>query len=219
MKLSNAALENMREVPCDFEADVEAIRNEIAMSGEAHARANLLSHLLSGADDDRRQGWLDYADAVMAAAATVARADAERLAKLLFDDDMGRADEVPIERDGSRAYDAWVRAAGQAGDEQTSSDLASVDRDAFAAAWDGLVAEGAAKKAYEVRYSNGRRVGQLQSYEAALAEVESSYPEMVAGHDGDLTDDGDRTLCWASEADSVDDDGARAVASIYEVKS
>ena len=64
---------------------------------------------------------------------------AEQLAKILFSDDLSRADEVPVERDGGHAYDAWERAAGQAGDEQTSTDLAAVDRAAFAAAWDALV--------------------------------------------------------------------------------
>ena len=64
---------------------------------------------------------------------------AEKLAKILYTDDMGRADEVPVERDGLRAYDGWVRASGQAGDRQTADDLAAVDRAEFAAAWDALV--------------------------------------------------------------------------------
>ena len=72
---------------------------------------------------------------------------------------------------------------------------------------------------YEVRYSNGRKVEMLDSYAAALAEVESAYPGMATGHSGDLADGGERTLCWASEEDSEDDDGARAVASIHEVQS
>ena len=32
-----------------------------------------------------------------------------------------------------------------------------------------------------------------------------------------LKDGGERTLVWACEADSVDDDGRKAIASIYEV--
>jgi hypothetical protein len=66
--LSDAAAENMREVPCDFDADVEAIRSEIARSGRETAEANLLAHLLDGAEDDRVQGWRDYASAVLASA-------------------------------------------------------------------------------------------------------------------------------------------------------
>ncbi len=63
---------------------------------------------------------------------------AEKLAKSLFADDMGRADDVPVERDGERAY-GWVRAAGEAGDRETATALAGVDRSEFAAAWDALV--------------------------------------------------------------------------------
>ena len=36
----------------------------------------------------------------------------------------------------------------------------------------------------------------------------------VIGHGGDLSDGGDRTLFWASEADAEDDDGARALGSV-----
>jgi len=64
---------------------------------------------------------------------------AEKLAKSLFADDLGRADDVPVERDGERAYDGWVRAAGEAGDRETATALAGVDRSEFAAAWDALV--------------------------------------------------------------------------------
>lgn len=63
---------------------------------------------------------------------------AKQLAKILFTDDSGRAPEVPVERDGHRAYAGWVRAAGEAGDADTSRDLAAVDEDEFAAEWDRL---------------------------------------------------------------------------------
>jgi hypothetical protein len=66
---------------------------------------------------------------------------AENLAKILYTDDLGRAPEVPVERDGGRAYDAWQRAAGQAGDEKTVTDLAAVDRADFAAAWNRLTGD------------------------------------------------------------------------------
>jgi hypothetical protein len=68
---------------------------------------------------------------------------------------------------------------------------------------------------YMVRYSNGRMVTGLESYAQAIAEVTSTYESAAIGHDGDLTGGGDRTLCWASEDDAENDDGARAVASIY----
>lgn len=67
---------------------------------------------------------------------------------------------------------------------------------------------------YTVEYSNGRKVAHIETYEEAIAEVKSRYPDAAIGHDGDLTSGGDRTLCWASEEDSIDDDGARAAAEI-----
>jgi len=51
----------------------------------------------------------------------------------------------------------------------------------------------------------------------AIDLVASAYPEAEIGHAGDLADGGDRTLCWADEESSADDDGARAVASIRRV--
>jgi hypothetical protein len=66
---------------------------------------------------------------------------AGQIATILFTDDMGRRDDVAVERDGATAYDAWMTAAGSAGDEQTVTDLESVSRSEFAAAWDALVAE------------------------------------------------------------------------------
>lgn len=67
---------------------------------------------------------------------------------------------------------------------------------------------------FTITYSNGRTESH-DTYAEALAAVALEYEECAAGHDGDLTSGGDRTLVWACEADSVDDDGARAVASIY----
>lgn len=67
---------------------------------------------------------------------------------------------------------------------------------------------------YTINYSNGSKSTGLESYEAAKAEVLAEYPEAEIGHDGDLDGFGSRTLCWASEEDSIDDDGARAVATI-----
>ena len=66
---------------------------------------------------------------------------------------------------------------------------------------------------YEISYTDGRTV-ETDSYEAAVATIEAEYPDAAIGHDGDLSDGGDRTLCWADEASSVNDDGAHAVASI-----
>jgi hypothetical protein len=67
---------------------------------------------------------------------------AKRLAEALYQDDMSRADEVPVGRDGHRAYDGWVRASATAGDRDTAEALEHVDRDEFAAAWDALASGG-----------------------------------------------------------------------------
>jgi hypothetical protein len=64
---------------------------------------------------------------------------ASKLARQLYTDDLSRADEVPVQRDGHRAYDGWLRAASEAGDRDTREALEAVDRDAFAAAWNALV--------------------------------------------------------------------------------
>lgn len=66
---------------------------------------------------------------------------------------------------------------------------------------------------YEISYTDGR-TDTVDSYDAAVAIIESEYPGAEIGHDGDLSDGGDRTLCWSDEESSVNDDGANAVASI-----
>jgi hypothetical protein len=73
------------------------------------------------------------------------------------------------------------------------------------------------KTMYEITYTDGR-TDTAETYEAAVAIIEAEYEEAEIGHDGDLSDGGDRTLCWADEASSVNDDGANAVASIREAR-
>jgi hypothetical protein len=70
---------------------------------------------------------------------------------------------------------------------------------------------------FEIRWSNGR-IEQHETYEAAKDAVWAECPEAEIGHDGDLDSGGDRTLCWADEGSSVDDDGAFACCSIREIK-
>lgn len=69
---------------------------------------------------------------------------------------------------------------------------------------------------YETRYSDGR-VETHGTYAEAVAAFAAEHEGCEIGHDGDLQDGGERTLCWASEEDSIDDDGARATASIYRI--
>jgi len=71
-----------------------------------------------------------------------------------------------------------------------------------------------ARSIYEVKRSNGRTT-EHETYQAALDACREEWgTEIVAEHDGDLMSGGERTLVWEDESSSVDDDGARAVASI-----
>jgi hypothetical protein len=70
---------------------------------------------------------------------------------------------------------------------------------------------------YTINYTDGRK-SECEDYDAALSAIASEYPDAEIGHDGDLTDGGDRTLCWANESGSINDARANAVASI-ELKS
>jgi hypothetical protein len=73
---------------------------------------------------------------------------------------------------------------------------------------------------YAIHWSNGRIDGGYETMDAAQDAVLAAHPNAEIGHDGDLSGGGDRTLCWSTEEDSVDDDGARAVCSIWaEVRS
>jgi len=49
------------------------------------------------------------------------------------------------------------------------------------------------------------------TYEEALDRVCAVYGEdCVIGHDGDIDDGGERTLCWVDEQTADADDGSRA---------
>jgi hypothetical protein len=69
-----------------------------------------------------------------------------------------------------------------------------------------------------IRYSDGRSEVETDTYGEALDAITAEWPDAEIGHDGDLTDHGDRTLCWADEESSRNDDGAHAVASIYRAR-
>jgi hypothetical protein len=61
------------------------------------------------------------------------------------------------------------------------------------------------------------RVVTASTWESVVRWIRERYPKAEIGHDGDLGDGGDRTLCWADEADAANDDGAKAIASITRV--
>ena len=52
------------------------------------------------------------------------------------------------------------------------------------------------------------------SIKAAKAFIRKAWPEAVIGHDGDLSDGGDRTLAWADGVEADSDDGENAIAVI-----
>ena len=66
---------------------------------------------------------------------------------------------------------------------------------------------------FTVKFTSGM-VETFETSDAAKASVRRLYPEAKIGHDGDLTEWGDRTLCWKTETDSVNDDGRKSVAVI-----
>lgn len=65
---------------------------------------------------------------------------------------------------------------------------------------------------YEVRLSGGR-AARYRSYAAALEAAREAGASEI-GHSGDLTDGGDRTLCWADVDAADNDDGEHAMAEI-----
>lgn len=67
---------------------------------------------------------------------------------------------------------------------------------------------------YEINYTDGR-TAECETIDEAIATLEVEYPDLAYGHAGDLYEGGERTLCWECEADSLNDDGAHAVAAIY----
>lgn len=71
---------------------------------------------------------------------------------------------------------------------------------------------------YEIRFANGDKPALYTTYEDACEVLQELYGEdIVIGHDGDLSNGGDRTLVWENEKDAYNDDGKNAVASISKV--
>lgn len=70
---------------------------------------------------------------------------------------------------------------------------------------------------YRIDYANGDPSTQHDTYEAAKAAIEAEWPHAEIGHDGDLTEGGDCTYCWASEDEADGDGGQHAVATIRRV--
>lgn len=67
---------------------------------------------------------------------------------------------------------------------------------------------------FKVAHFNGR-VERFDSYNEAEECVRKAYGEhVVIGHDGDISEGGESTLCWWNEASSIDDAGERSCAKI-----
>jgi len=67
---------------------------------------------------------------------------------------------------------------------------------------------------YILEIASGGTTTEYETYDDAEAAAYRRWPDGVVGHDGDISEGGDRTLVWATEADSVDDPGTRASATI-----
>lgn len=68
---------------------------------------------------------------------------------------------------------------------------------------------------YELQNEQGRVISSHDDYDAAVAAAEEfAGIDGVVGHDGDLSDGGDKTLIWADEESAADDPGANAIGSI-----
>lgn len=63
---------------------------------------------------------------------------------------------------------------------------------------------------YAIKHSHGQTEIGFATYAEAIVAVGLVYPEVVIGHDGDISQGGERTLCWVSQEIAEDDDGSRA---------
>jgi hypothetical protein len=67
---------------------------------------------------------------------------------------------------------------------------------------------------YKITWSHTSAVETFDTYEEAVAAVEAVLSEPEIGHDGDISEGGERTLFWASSELATNDDGSRAAGSI-----
>lgn len=73
---------------------------------------------------------------------------------------------------------------------------------------------------YKITHSHGVTESGIETYEEAVSRVREVYgAECQIGHSGDISDGGRKTLCWADEAASNNDDGSHACAAIRRVEA
>lgn len=73
-----------------------------------------------------------------------------------------------------------------------------------------FVSEDVPETTYAIKHSHGQTDTGYETYEAACAAVRRVYSDAEIGHDGDISQGGERTLCWASAEAAANDDGSRA---------
>lgn len=68
---------------------------------------------------------------------------------------------------------------------------------------------------YIIFWADGRPDDCYDTYEKAVETVATALgPEAIIGHDGDISDGGDITLCWKSAEEADGDHGLKAVVEI-----
>lgn len=70
-------------------------------------------------------------------------------------------------------------------------------------------------ESFTIHHSHGQDETGIDSYDEAIARVQAVYGvDCSIGHDGDISEGGERTLVWVDEETGRDDDGSRACCSI-----
>lgn len=70
---------------------------------------------------------------------------------------------------------------------------------------------------YQIKFTGPIKSETYATYYDALEACINRWPNAVSGHDGDLSEGGDRTLVWENEVYAKNDDGGKAVASIVRI--
>ena len=61
----------------------------------------------------------------------------------------------------------------------------------------------------------GDRAVTASTWEGVVRWIRERHPNAEIGHDGDMEDGGNRTLCWADADDAANYVEAKAIASIW----
>jgi len=117
---------------------------------------------------------------------------------------------ISLASTGRIVAETMVRPAGMAA-------TALRDARAFAAfaGWvvvDGSPGGGVDAVSYKISYTDGttERRASYASYDEAIAAVHAVYPDAAIGHDGDITQGNEQTLCWVDDETATNDEGRRA---------